>query len=56
MKNCSAGQSWESGSPPRLKATILIVTHDAGIAAQCGRVLKLRDGSQLAQKLRHFRL
>jgi putative ABC transport system ATP-binding protein len=28
----------------RLKATILIVTHDPGVAAQCQRILKLRDG------------
>jgi putative ABC transport system ATP-binding protein len=28
----------------RLNSTILIVTHDAGVADQCQRVLKLRDG------------
>jgi len=28
----------------RLNSTILIVTHDAGVAAQCQRILKLRDG------------
>jgi len=27
-----------------LNSTILIVTHDAGVADQCQRVLKLRDG------------
>ena len=28
----------------RLNSTVLIVTHDAGVADQCQRVLKLRDG------------
>jgi putative ABC transport system ATP-binding protein len=28
----------------RLSSTILIVTHDAGVADQCQRILKLRDG------------
>jgi len=28
----------------RLNSTILIVTHDAGVADQCQRILKLRDG------------
>jgi putative ABC transport system ATP-binding protein len=28
----------------RLNSTILIVTHDAGVANQCQRILKLRDG------------
>ena len=28
----------------RLDSTILIVTHDAGVAEQCQRILKLRDG------------
>jgi putative ABC transport system ATP-binding protein len=28
----------------RLNSTILIVTHDAGVAGQCQRILKLRDG------------
>ncbi len=28
----------------RLHSTILIVTHDAGVAGQCQRILKLRDG------------
>jgi putative ABC transport system ATP-binding protein len=28
----------------RLSSTILIVTHDAGVAAQCQRLLRLRDG------------
>lgn len=28
----------------RLNSTVLIVTHDSGVADQCGRVLKLRDG------------
>jgi putative ABC transport system ATP-binding protein len=28
----------------RLGSTVLIVTHDMGIAAQCGRTIKLRDG------------
>jgi putative ABC transport system ATP-binding protein len=28
----------------RLNSTVLIVTHDAGVADQCERVLKLRDG------------
>jgi putative ABC transport system ATP-binding protein len=28
----------------RLNSTILIVTHDAGVAEQCQRILKLRDG------------
>src|SRR5678816_2658562 len=28
----------------RLNSTILIVTHDSGVAGQCQRILKLRDG------------
>jgi putative ABC transport system ATP-binding protein len=28
----------------RLGATVLIVTHDSGVARQCGRVIALRDG------------
>jgi len=28
----------------RLNSTVLIVTHDAGVADQCERILKLRDG------------
>ena len=28
----------------KLQSTILVVTHDPGVAAQCQRVLKLRDG------------
>jgi putative ABC transport system ATP-binding protein len=28
----------------RLNSTVLIVTHDAGVADQCQRVIKLRDG------------
>ena len=28
----------------RLDSTILIVTHDAGVAEQCQRIIKLRDG------------
>ena len=28
----------------RLNSTILIVTHDTGVAGQCQRILKLRDG------------
>ena len=28
----------------RLHSTILIVTHDAGVADQCLRTVKLRDG------------
>ena len=28
----------------KLNSTILVVTHDAGVAGQCQRVLKLRDG------------
>jgi putative ABC transport system ATP-binding protein len=28
----------------RLNSTVLVVTHDAGVADQCERVLKLRDG------------
>jgi putative ABC transport system ATP-binding protein len=28
----------------RLNSTILVVTHDAGVADQCQRILKLRDG------------
>jgi putative ABC transport system ATP-binding protein len=28
----------------RLNATVLVVTHDAGVADQCQRILRLRDG------------
>ncbi len=35
----------------RLNSTVLIVTHDAGVADQCQRVLKLRDG-QIVEDLR----
>jgi putative ABC transport system ATP-binding protein len=28
----------------RLSSTVLIVTHDAGVAQQCQRILRLRDG------------
>jgi putative ABC transport system ATP-binding protein len=35
----------------RLNSTILIVTHDAGVAGQCQRILKLRDG-RLVEDLR----
>jgi len=32
------------GLHERLNSTILVVTHDAGVADQCQRILKLRDG------------
>jgi putative ABC transport system ATP-binding protein len=35
----------------RLHSTVLIVTHDAGVAGQCQRILKLRDG-HLVEDLR----
>lgn len=35
----------------RLNSTILVVTHDSGVADQCQRILKLRDG-QVVEDLR----
>lgn len=33
-------------------ATLFVITHDAGLAARCGRVIEMRDGAIIADRMR----